>query len=278
MLHYLQHSRRASLQPVSVVLAFAASGLGPAGMCTAGNVSAPDAVVVAQRHSSMGKVVTTVGKSGVRIELPKQQCVLVSSPPDWKITLFNVKAKTKYQQSFTQLEKNPIFLIGENVNRIPTKVIQTPKASKNSIPMIVREAPANFKLDSELWDRTQVGVDRRHVKRVYFFSYDDKSKIVPERARALINSIYGFPPNLGLVIGLKYQFRDGQTASVIEPSSLKPCTTVATDFTVPAGLKPARMRMEVLSAGVSNLVEGWAEDMGLGEVDHLRDRSSKKSK
>jgi hypothetical protein len=278
MFQFQHYSQRSSQQAILVVLAVLANSFSPAGRCSARTVAAQDAIVIVQRHSSLGQVVTTVGKSGIRIELPKQQCVIVGAPPEWKMTLFNAGAKTKFEQSFNQLGKNSMFLEGDNGTRYRAKIIQTSKTSTNGIPVIVREAAADFKLESEPWDRTQVGVDRRNVKRMYFLGYDDKTKCVPEKATQFLNSIYGFPPYLGLVIGLRYRFANGQVASVIEPYSVKFRATNRGDFAVPSGLRLTQLKMEVLSAGVSNLVEGWADEMGLGEDEDRRDRSKKKSK
>ncbi len=264
---------RTSRLAIFVVLGLVASSLSLTEVRAAQN-----AIVFMQRNSSQGQVITTVAQSGIRIELPKQQCVIVGSPPEWKMTLFNAQANTKFEQTLAQLQKSPMFLVGEDALRFRAKVIQTSKTFRNDIPMTVREAATNFNLSSELWERTQIGVDRRNVRRMYFFSYEDKTKAVPEQAIQFVNALYGFPPYMGLVIGLKYRFANGQIASVIEPSSLKSCKVKPADFSVPPGLKVTKMKMEVLSAGVSNLVEDWADDMGLGEIDRKKDRAKEKNK
>ncbi len=214
--------------------------------------------VFSQKHSLLGPVDLSIGKSGVRIDVKQQRCVLVGQPPNWLMVFYNPQVKIKYERPLKNLLINPIFDLRPPKPNF--KNISVHPARFNNLETLLMTADVDFLISDEFFFQREEKPER--VKRVFYFGYFDREKAFEPAAVRFVEAVFGMRPNSGIPVAARYQFANGKRASFVE-TQLK--TTKMVDpnkfFSVPAGYKKAKSELEVSSEKRLDLMNDWAHDM-----------------
>lgn len=220
--------------------------------------SSEKVTVFTQKHSLLGPIELSVGKSGVRIDVKQQRCVVVGRSPGWLMVFYNPKVKIKLERTIKQLKINPLFDLRppkpnfRNINVHATRF--------NRLDTSLMTADVDFAIEDEFF--FQRDEKPRKVKKVYYFSYLDRAKEFDQAALRFIEAVFGMRDGSGIPIAARYQFEDGQKASFVETQS-KTIKTVDPNnfFATPVGFKKAKSELEVSSEKRTDLMDDWARDM-----------------
>lgn len=236
-----------ALVSTGVLAASAAPQTAPAPKAAGG-----DGYRLTQQSKFFGMSTVYLTNAAMRVYDLKSGMNIVSKAPDWKVVMFNEKAKTRYETPLRDarcyMTKTLMVFMGRDFTKFPLN-------KKGTVQFRGLEAhkfasPHNF-AEQQMKARQSGTVAATTVRSVDFTAAELKP--LPAQEGTLLSKIYGIPDTQMIPLQCVFTYVDNDLKTVLNTVRMERLKVPASTFEVPKGYKLVKTETEVrLSDKVDN--------------------------